>query len=246
MDRIEGFSDEHGKVLKDKSAELLVIASEVEVPVRQDLVERMKLKYGKIYLDNAVQSFDFAVNAFGRFPSMDLFDYVIFKDYPLDFGCFNISEFISTPNVTTFYSKVVTQGDVENMLAPVDDLVDFNLSFIDENVTVRAPFEYAKLPTNINLHGMALIVQRGNCTVFQKAVAAKQFNASVLIVVNNDNNLETFASGFGAEGSTITEEDVDTLKNLTIITISTRLSPNWRSQKSLQTIHRRHNLSKYR
>lgn len=73
--------------------------------------------------------------------------------------------------------------------------------------------------TDLNYQGSILAVKRGNCSFLAKALNAKRFNAGGIIMVNNEDRLESPASGLGIDKN-ITESSVLSLKNFPILTFS--------------------------
>jgi hypothetical protein len=51
------------------------------------------------------------------------------------------------------------------------------------------------------LKGKLYVVVRGECTFLEKALAARAMNATALAIVNNEDKLESVASGFGIDKS---------------------------------------------
>jgi hypothetical protein len=62
------FTPEMLKKLKDKIKVLLEMATVVEIPENPDLELRKKQKYGRVYIENGVQSFEFNLASFGGVP----------------------------------------------------------------------------------------------------------------------------------------------------------------------------------
>ncbi len=61
-----------------------------------------------------------------------------------------------------------------------------------------------------------LVVERGQCTFFEKAVQAFALNASVLVVINSEDKLESPASGLGIDPH-ITDKMVLRVKELSVV-----------------------------
>ena len=64
-----------------------------------------------------------------------------------------------------------------------------------------------------------LVVRRGNCSFLAKATLARQLNVSVLLVVNNEDRLDSPASGLGIDPN-VTEKMVDAVAGLSIISVA--------------------------
>lgn len=73
--------------------------------------------------------------------------------------------------------------------------------------------------TDLNYQGSILAVKRGNCSFLIKAQNAKRFHAAGVIMVNNEDRLESPASGLGIDKN-ITESSVLALKDFPIMTFS--------------------------
>lgn len=63
-------ADNHIKAIKEKIKELIAAYTIDEKPVRVDIEERKKLKYGRLYMTHAVQSFEYITATFGSPPPM--------------------------------------------------------------------------------------------------------------------------------------------------------------------------------
>ena len=148
--------------LKVRIATLLEEATVIEDIRMPELNERRHLKYGRIYLQNSVQSFEYLTASFGGSPPLGLFPIHI--------------------------------NSIENL-----NLCD--------------------LIPNLDLTGKVLIIKRGNCTFLTKALNAWKLNASVLIIVNNEDHLDSPSSGLGVDKS-ITDSIVKQLEHFPIIAVS--------------------------
>ena len=73
--------------------------------------------------------------------------------------------------------------------------------------------------TNVDYQGSMIAVMRGNCSFLAKALNAKRFNAGGIIMVNNEDRLESPASGLGIDKN-ISEALVLSLKSFPIITFA--------------------------
>ena len=157
----EGFTAEDMAKLKAESAQLLAKATVVEVPNKEDQNLRNKQKYGRIYIENAVQSYEYVVATFGGPPPTGKLPVIIPESI---LGCESANE--SYPN--------------------------------------------------LNYERKTIIVRRGQCSFLTKALNAKRFNASALIIVNTEDTLEPPASGYGIDKN-VTEASVLSLGNFPIL-----------------------------
>lgn len=84
----DGFSDDNVSTLKTRIAELIEIAKMPdELPPDPNLLARNKLKYGRLYTKNSVQSFDYAIASFG-WPYPPIGPKKLFVvEKPNEFGC---------------------------------------------------------------------------------------------------------------------------------------------------------------
>jgi hypothetical protein len=64
--------------------------------------------------------------------------------------------------------------------------------------------------------GKAIVVRRGNCTFLQKAKIANTGNASVLIIVNTEDRVDSPSSGLGVDKN-VTEPEVLALDKLSVV-----------------------------
>lgn len=76
--------------------------------------------------------------------------------------------------------------------------------------------EYGCSPYGAKLTEKIVVVKRGNCTFYQKAEFAFAANISVLAVVNNEDRLESPASGLGIVKE-IKESDLKTMAALSVV-----------------------------
>ena len=141
----EGFSTEHLAKLKEETASLIAKATVTEQlsSSKADYALRNKQKYGRIYIDNSVQSYEFVVATFGGAPPLGKLP-ILIPDSVI--GCESMNE--SQPN------------------------------------------------PNLNYERKVVVVRRGECSFLTKALNAKKFNASALIIVNTEDILEPPASGW--------------------------------------------------
>ena len=77
---------------------------------------------------------------------------------------------------------------------------------------------------NSSLTNKIYVVKRGNCTFMNKATLAAYANASVLLVVNNQDRVESFASGYGID-PTIKLPQVEFLNKLTVAAVANSTWP---------------------
>lgn len=159
------FNQDDVKKLKDKILDMIKTATIIEEPKRPDLDERSKLRYGRLYINEFVQSFEYVIASFGAPPPLGAFPLVLASQ----------QEYV-----------------------PLDGCV---------------------LPTNLNLTNKFFVIQRGNCTFLTKALAAHNANAAALIVVNNEDQIESPSSGLGVDPK-VKESQVLSLNNLAIISIA--------------------------
>lgn len=136
------FTTEYSAKLKDKLAVLVTQATVKEEPARPELDDRNRLLYGRVYLANSVQSFEFARASFGGPPPI---------------------------------------GTVQ---------------VVQENTMLGCD---ARSHTEDYYTNKILMVRRGNCTFLEKALNAHKWNASGLIIVNNEDRLDHPSSGLGVE-----------------------------------------------
>jgi hypothetical protein len=80
----DNISDEEIMRLKDEVASLIIKATVVEEVIRPELAERGKLTYGRVYMEDSVQSFEFMLASFGGPPPIGRFKLDI-PDSP--YGC---------------------------------------------------------------------------------------------------------------------------------------------------------------
>ena len=74
------------------------------------------------------------------------------------------------------------------------------------------------------------VIKRGNCTFLTKALNVYASNASALVIVNNDNQLETPSSGIGIDASiNISSIERNAVASLPVILVS---NVSWRSLTS--------------
>lgn len=89
--------------------------------------------------------------------------------------------------------------------------------------------------SGITLTNQVVVVKRGSCTFLEKAVQAHKANASVLLIVNNEDRLESPSSGLFIEKN-ITEQMVKSVSALSVIATSNislaPLSRAWSDWKS--------------
>lgn len=78
--------------------------------------------------------------------------------------------------------------------------------------------EYGCTAYDTRLTNKIVIVKRGNCTFYQKATLAFAANISVLAVVNNEDRLESPASGLGIVKE-IKETDLKVIAALSVVSI---------------------------
>jgi len=160
-----GITDAEITLLKETCAVYFQKAIVVAEEPKPNYDERSKIKYGRLYLPGAVQSFEFVTASFGG----------------------------PTPI-----------GPVALVLAPEPHSYGCNLTLL---------FAPAELTNKI------LVVKRGECSFLTKAQGAHAANATGLIVVNNEDRLDSPASGHGIDPN-VTDAMVDPLKNLSITSLS--------------------------
>ena len=158
----DGVTNDEINKLKDEIASMIIKATVIEEEVRPELLERTKLAYGRVYIPNSVQSFEYILGSFGSFPPVGKHKLEIPSP---EFGCES------------------------------DDV------------------------TNIDYQGSVIAVMRGNCTFLAKALNAKRFNAGGIIIVNNEDRLESPASGLGVDKN-ITEAAVLSLNKFPVLALA--------------------------
>ena len=147
----EGFTAEQLAKLKEETSALLARATVTEQPSssKADYTLRNKQKYGRIYIENSVQSYEFVVATFGGAPPLGKLP-ILIPDSQI--GCEPVN--VSQPNT---------------------------------NPNPNHP--------NPNYERKVVVVRRGECSFLTKALNAKRFNASALIIINTEDILEPPASG---------------------------------------------------
>lgn len=160
----EGFTNDHVLRLKEEISTLLARATVTEAPDKDAIIQRSKLKYGRIFIENAVQSFEFVPASFGGPPPIGKYPMMVPESV---LGCESVNE--SFPS--------------------------------------------------LNYQQKAVFVRRGECSFLTKALNAKRFNASLLVIVNTDDSLEPPASGYGIDKN-ISEATVLSLGNFPILSVA--------------------------
>lgn len=108
----DGFSEEDSKSLQTRIAELIEVAKMPdELPPDPNLAERNKLKYGRLYTKNSVQSFDYAIASFGCTHPPIGPKKLFIMEKPNEFGCIDLSV-----NITEVHAESATElaGNYEN------------------------------------------------------------------------------------------------------------------------------------
>ena len=77
---------------------------------------------------------------------------------------------------------------------------------------------------NSSLSNKIYVVKRGNCTFMTKATLAAYANASVLLVINNQDRVESFASGYGIDPN-IKLPQVEFLNKLAVAAVANSTWP---------------------
>lgn len=179
----EGVAEESIAALKERAAALYLRAVVKDEPLKANFDERNKLKYGRIYVPGAVQSFEFVTASFGGSPPLGALE--VFLAPPPYFGC-NASDF------AVHGVGVSTNPDA------------------DAAVAASAPGL---------LTGRVLVVQRGVCSFLQKALLAIALNATALIVCNNEDRLDSPASGHTIDPN-VTHAMMDSVAGLSVLSVS--------------------------
>jgi hypothetical protein len=69
------------------------------------------------------------------------------------------------------------------------------------------------------------VVTRGVCTFLQKALSARKSKASLLLIVNSEDKLESVTTGYGIDKN-IKNKDIETLHKFSVIsTANSSLAP---------------------
>lgn len=163
-------TEEEIDIFKKKQEELLVIALKPPPP-REDttfLDKRKKLVYGRIYLPDGPQSFEFVTASFGS------------SQMPI-----GPHQFIINYQPASSL-KVNTLSDIGESVPALDNIL-----------TALTPETAGCVPYDRSLSGKILIVRRGLCSFLEKSKLAHASNASAMVVVNSDNSLESISSGYG-------------------------------------------------
>lgn len=140
-----------------------------EKPKDPGYEDRKKLRYGRIYFPNAVQTVEYLIASFGSPPPIGLLPVVLSKT---EYGC---------------------NSSLGDETAPED---------VEEDVV-----------------GAILVVKRGGCSFLQKAQEAHRRQARAIIIVNNEDRLESPSSGLGIEAN-ITESSVTAVASVTIVSVA--------------------------
>jgi len=77
---------------------------------------------------------------------------------------------------------------------------------------------------NSSLTDKIYVVKRGNCTFMHKATLAAYANASTLLIINNQDRIESFASGYGIDPN-IKLPQVDFLNKITVAAVANSTWP---------------------
>lgn len=145
-----------------------------EKPKDPGYEDRKKLRYGRIYFPNAVQTVEYLLASFGAPPPIGLLPVVLSKT---EYGC----------GSSFFNETAVPSVDVE----------------ADEE----------------DVSGAILVVKRGGCSFLHKAHEAHRRQARALIIVNNEDRLESPSSGLGIEAN-VTESSVTAVASVTVVSVS--------------------------
>lgn len=90
-------------------------------------------------------------------------------------------------------------------------------------------------PINVDLTNKIYIIKRGDCTFLQKAANAKAANATALLIVNNDDQVESPSSGLGIFKN-ITEESVLSIDPMSIVSTANTTWAKFESAAKLQPL----------
>jgi hypothetical protein len=180
---------------------------EVSQEADPNVAERQKLKYGKIYLPGAVQSFEYVQASFGG---------------PAPLGSFSLemSPFPHTGCSPAFYRSMHTElertaANGKGEVADEEVGRDGEVAVQEEGGQQESEDDEA----GVDLTGKAYVVKRGHCSFLAKAQYAFKHNASALIIVNSENRLEAPSSGYGIDPR-ISSENVTRLGSLPIFSVS--------------------------
>lgn len=172
---IESVTDADVSILK-KKIEAVIKGVTVYIEPKENILDtgRHKLTYGRIYINNSVQSYEYISASFGTYPPIGSFP-LLLASPSNEAGCIQ-----------------------------------------DDN--------------NKNLTGCIYVVKRGNCSFLQKAQIALKGNATVLLIVNNEDKLNPPSSGYGID-HTVKDADLNRVKRLPIISTS---NTSWASFQYIQ------------
>ena len=157
-------SKEELNSLRDKIAELLTLATVTEVEPVTTNRDRETLKYGRLVVPNAVQSFEFMLASFGGRVPWGPQQLCLPDDF---YGC---------------QSRGAPSGG-----GNVSDCIH--------------------------------VVARGGCSFLRKAQVAKSLGASGVVIVNSEDRIESYSSGFGVVPN-VSEVEVLRLGSLPVLSIA--------------------------
>lgn len=155
-------SEDDVKRLREACETLAHKSIVVEKTLDPAFEERKGLRYGRLYIPNAVQSFEYVTASMGGYPPMSAQEMVL-SEAP-HYGC-----------------------------------------TVPEN--------------NLDLTNKIYVIQRGECTFLVKAKIANALNASILIIVNSEDQLESPSSGLGVDPA-VKLEHVEALERMAIISVA--------------------------
>ena len=180
-----GITAEEIAKLKNEISALIIRATIPDEPITSpEVIERSKLTYGRVYMQDAIQSFEYVLGSFGGYPPIGRFSLQIPQDI---YGC------------------------------------DYNSN------------------EDHDFKGDVIAIMRGNCTFLTKAINAKKYNASAIIVVNTEDRLESPSSGLGVDKN-ITDAMVLSIGNMPILTFS---NTSWAKLEYTVELNRAAGLSTY-
>lgn len=103
------------------------------------------------------------------------------------------------------------------LIKTVDKSIDNDGNIVENNMNNLLEHDILKVPDN---SGKILFVERGKCTFLTKAQYALSTNATALIIVNNEDRIDSPSSGLGVDRS-ITYDMVKIInEKLSIMSIS--------------------------
>eukprot|EP01038_Epipyxis_sp_PR26KG_P008518 gene8518-11515_t len=216
----ENFTEEDGKRLKDVINKMIIQATVVEEAAKPDFSERNKLSYGRVYLEDSVQSYEFVTASYGGAPPIGKVSFIVSS--PLD-GCDNTTSYNYTNNILlvergncTFLEKSILakkNGAIGLIIANNEDRLDSPSSGlgVDKNISEKTVLSLDNFPT-LSLSNTSL----------PKLLFASKFNQNLSTFIN----IVPLKCGSGGICKPVIQEERSLLPEVTWGTIRIKSTTN--------------------